>query len=119
MATTEPGDTTGAGAPRVTGLAAARVRAVVALAEPARIMVRLAKHFEHRVAVQRTDSTARVDFPTGTCSMVATGDTLELVLESAVPADLGRYREVVARHLRQVAHDETIAVDWQGDGGQG
>ncbi len=75
-------------------------------------MTRLAKHFEHRVKVERTPTSALMTFPTGTGQMDANATTLTIVLAATSEAALTRYKQVVSKHLRQVAHDETIAVDW-------
>jgi hypothetical protein len=88
-------------------------RALIALASPARIMTRLAKHFEHRLAVERAERSAHIRFPNGACRLDADSDHLTIHLESPAPADLERYQDVIARHLRQVAHDESIQVDWR------
>jgi hypothetical protein len=86
---------------------------VVTIATPARYMVRLCKHFEHRVTVQRDEHSARISFPDGSCTINATDTTLHLRIEA--PAEsLGRYQEVVSRHLKQVASQESFEVAWSG-----
>ncbi len=87
--------------------------AIVAIATPARYLTRLAKHFEHRVPVQRDATSARIDFPEGVCTLNATATDLHIRIESGPAATLARYQEVVARHLRQVAPEEKVEVCWQ------
>jgi hypothetical protein len=84
----------------------------VAIATPARYMNRLAKHFEHRVAVERAEQTASIAFPDAPCSLAASDTHLDLRVESASAETLARLQEVVSRHLRQVASQETFNVDW-------
>ena len=86
--------------------------AQVSIPTPARYMVRLAKHFEHRVAVERTETTAIVRFPDGLCTMDAADALLTLRIQASDASNLSRYQEVVARHLKQVAPQETVEVDW-------
>jgi hypothetical protein len=87
--------------------------AIVTIATPVRYMVRLSKHFEHRVSVQRDEHSARIMFPDGICTINTTETTLELRIEA--PAEsLSRYQEVVTRHLKQVASQETFEVEWSG-----
>jgi uncharacterized protein len=85
--------------------------AIVTIATPARYMVRLCKHFEHRVTVERDEHSARITFPDGVCTINSTGTTLDLRIEA--PAEsLARYEEVVSRHLKQVAPEESFEVEW-------
>jgi hypothetical protein len=84
----------------------------VAMPTPGRYMNRLAKHFEHRVAVQRNENTASVAFPDAPCSMQADDTHLEIRIESASAETLTRLKEVVTRHLKQVASQESFEVEW-------
>ena len=85
--------------------------AIVTIATPARYMVRLSKHFEHRVTVERDEHSAKVTFPDGVCTMNTTDTTLDLRIEAPAKS-LDRYEEVVTRHLKQVASQETFEVQW-------
>lgn len=85
----------------------------VAIATPARYMTRLAKHFEHRLSVRRDERTATVTFPDGVCRLSATDREIDISIESSVDDSLSRYQEVIARHLKQVASQETFEVAWK------
>ena len=75
-------------------------------------MKRLAKHFEHRVAVEFQERSASVAFPGAPCALQA-GDThLDIRIEAQDAATLTRLQEVVAKHLKQVASKETFEVEW-------
>ena len=81
--------------------------ATVTIATPARYMVRLSKHFEHRVTVQRDEHSARIMFPDGICTLTTTETTLDLRIEA--PAEsLRRYQDAGTRHLKQVASQESF-----------
>jgi len=86
--------------------------AIVILPTPARYMSRLAKHFEHRVSVERTETSARIIFPDGLCTLDAGDKALTLRIEANASDALARYEEVVARHLKQVASQESFEVIW-------
>jgi len=75
-------------------------------------MNRLAKHFEHRVSVQRDERTASVAFPEAPCAMQASDSHLDIRIECASAEQLARLQEVVTRHLKQVASQETFEVEW-------
>lgn len=85
----------------------------VAMPTPARYMNRLAKHFEHRVTVERSEQHAKINFPDCDCRLVATDTELQMRLETNDEALLARLQEVVTRHLKQVASQETFDVVWQ------
>ncbi len=87
----------------------------VIIQTPARYMVRLCKHFEHRVAVHCEADRARIEFEGAPCSLVAYADALDIRIEAKDVRTLERFREVVGRHLKQVASKEVFEIDWQGD----
>jgi hypothetical protein len=87
--------------------------AVIVIPTPARYMARLAKHFEHRVSVQREDDRARIEFDGAPCSLLATEAALEIRIEAQDAALRHRIRDVVDRHLRQVAAQESFEIEWQ------
>jgi uncharacterized protein len=88
--------------------------AKILIPTPSRYMNRLAKHFEHRVTVTRDDKNAVVHFPDAPCRMQATDTHLSIHIEAAAPEQVEKLKEVVERHLRQVASQETFDVGWQG-----
>jgi len=75
-------------------------------------MNRLAKHFEHRVTVVRDERSASVAFQDAPCTMQASDTHLDITIEAADPATLTRLQDVVAKHLKQVASQETFDVEW-------
>ncbi len=77
-------------------------------------MTRLCNHFAHRVTVHRTPDSARVEFPNAVGTMQATADRLEIRIEANDDATLERMKEVVSRHLKQMASTETFDVNWSG-----
>lgn len=84
----------------------------ISIATPVKYMNRLAKHFEHRRGVERKEHSATITFPDGLCSLQATPSQLFIRIESTAAESLVRYREVVERHLKQVASQETFDVVW-------
>ena len=84
----------------------------VAIADPPRYMNRLAKHFEHRVAVERHARNTRVAFPGAPCAMQASDTHLDIRIEADDAATLTRIQDVVTKHLKQVASQETFEVKW-------
>lgn len=87
----------------------------VRIPTPGKYALRLAKHFEHRVTVQRNEQPYRVEFPDAPCEISFTDELLHLRIQSESPDALVRVRDVVARHLKQVASQETFDIAWSGD----
>lgn len=87
--------------------------ATIATAEPARIILRLCKHWGHKFDVAYDDVQGRVDLPMGLCLMQAGEGQLRFRLEGAPDADMGRFEQVVAEHAQRMARDETYQWDWQ------
>ena len=84
----------------------------VAIPTAPRYMNRLAKHFEHRVAVVRDERSASVAFQDAPCTMQANDTHLDIKIEAADPTTLTRIQDVVAKHLKQVASQETFDIEW-------
>ena len=87
-------------------------QATVVIPTPARYMRRLANHFRHRITVDIQPESATLQFPEGSGTLEARGGELLLRLEARSSETLARYQEVVSRHLKQVAPDETFEVNW-------
>jgi hypothetical protein len=77
-------------------------------------MNRLAKHFEHRVAVVRDERSASVAFQDAPCTMLASDTHLDIRIEAADSVTLARIQDVIAKHLKQVASQETFDIAWSG-----
>ena len=91
----------------------AAAEAHVVIPTPARYLSRLAKHFEHRVTVEREDNRARIDFEGAPCTLLARDGVLEIRIESADTRSVERVRGVIERHLKQVAAQETFEIEWR------
>jgi len=87
-------------------------QATVIIPTPARYLRRLANHFKHRITVDLQPEAATLHFPDGTGTLAARGEELLMRLEARDPEILVRYQEVVSRHLKQMAPEETFEVNW-------
>jgi uncharacterized protein len=75
-------------------------------------MTQLCKHFEHRLAVSRSDAQGSIAFPTGTCRFEAEPGCLILRAEAPDPDALARLEGTVARHLQRFAFRDPPMVGW-------
>jgi hypothetical protein len=90
-----------------------RSESIVRTQAPARNMARLCNHLAHRVTVVRNPTDARVDFPGGAVALMEAGDeTLRMHIDAPDEAALTRIKDVLGRHLAQVAAGETLEIVW-------
>lgn len=72
----------------------------------------LCKHFGHKVPVEFTPTSGRIDFPFGRCELVA--DPAQIIMKStAEESDLPKLEEVIGSHLIRFAFRETPIINWQ------
>ena len=86
--------------------------ASITTVEPARIILRLAKHWGHKFEVSYDDAQGRIALPFGLCLMRAGDGQLAFRLEGLPEADMARFEEVVAEHAQRMARDESYVWDW-------
>ena len=89
--------------------------ALVEIASPNRYLVQLCQHFGHRVPASHADGAGRIDFPAGSCVLVARGELLTLRLTAEQPAELARLQGVITTHLHRFAFRDPPAVSWQAE----
>ncbi len=84
----------------------------VATTVPRRYLGQLCKHFEHRLPVQLEETTGRIDFPSGVCTLATETGALVMRVEAADEAALENLQDVVARHLLRFAFREPPEIIW-------
>lgn len=87
--------------------------AIITTVEPARIILRLCKHWGHKFPVSYDDAQGRIELPLGLCLLTAGEGKLTARLEGIPGADMARFEEVVADHAQRMARDETYTWDWR------
>ena len=86
--------------------------ATITTAEPARIILRLCKHWGHKFAVSYDDTQGRIELPGGLCLLTAGEGQLSVRLEGVPGVDMDRFEQVVAEHAQRMARDETYTWQW-------
>jgi hypothetical protein len=94
-------------------MSATNAEARVATNLPKRYMNQLCKHFEHKLPVSFAESAGRIEFPSGTCLLTATDDTLLLRAEAKDAESLVPLQDVISRHLVRFAFREKLEIGWQ------
>lgn len=86
--------------------------ALIRLENSERILFRLCKHFALKVAVVHDGDVARIEFPTGLCTIARQRDELNIACAAPDHARLAVMQEVVASHLRLMARQPGLNVEW-------
>lgn len=87
--------------------------ATITTIEPARIILRLCKHWGHKFPVSYDDVQGRIELPMGLCLLTAGEGNLTVRLEGQPEADMQRFEEVVADHAQRMARNETYNWAWR------
>ncbi|MBS0465848.1 MAG: DUF2218 domain-containing protein [Proteobacteria bacterium] len=87
--------------------------ATIATVEPARIILRLCKHWGHKFPVSYDEQQGRIELPMGLCLLQAGEGRLTARLEGQPGADMDKFEQVVAEHAQRMARGETYQWDWQ------
>ena len=93
------------------------VRGVAEVATPQadRYLVQLCKHFAHSVPATFSDAQGRIEFPSGTCELEASGDVLILRATAADASSLSQVEGVVGSHLERFAFRDKPEISWTRD----
>ena len=86
--------------------------AEIETAQASNDLIRLCKHFAHKLAVTYDDHAGHIPFSVGDCDLSAQGNRLRLAVKARDQDSLGRLKEVVASHLLRFAFREDLAVRW-------
>ena len=86
--------------------------ASITTVEPARIILRLCKHWGHKFPVSYDEAQGRIELPLGQCLLSAGEGQLGVRLEGVPDADMARFEQVVAEHAQRMARGETYVWDW-------
>lgn len=80
---------------------------------PGRMILKLCKHFRHKVPAEFSEQQGRVDFQPGACLMLAEGGELLLRIEGADEQQIGRLKYILEDHLQRFERVPQLGLDWQ------
>jgi hypothetical protein len=89
-----------------------RSTARVTTAFASRYVQQLCKHFAHRIPVEFSKTTGRMEFEGNTCLLEADSNLLTIRIEAEDATALERLQGVVARHLERFAFRDKPEVSW-------
>ncbi len=86
----------------------------VATDVPRRYLAQLCKHFQHKLPVDLGETTGRIEFAMGVCTLDAASVPGMLVMQATAPdeASLATVEDVIARHLERFAFRDPVTVAW-------
>ena len=88
----------------------------VVVPNAARLASAMARHFGHKVPVERDGDEVTIRLAMGDLAVAVSDDRLLLRAEADHPEDLLRVQQVATDHLRRFARSGDLAVDWAASG---
>lgn len=85
---------------------------LICIEKAQRIKFRLGKHFALKVPVIEHGRQVQVDFPMGQCSIEECAGALHITCAADDQARLDVLQEIIASHLRLMARQPMLPVDW-------
>lgn len=79
---------------------------------PGRYILKLCKHFRHKVPAEFDETRGRVDFQPGVCLFTAHADVLHMRIEGDTEETIGRMRYILEDHIQRMARVDTLDLRW-------
>jgi hypothetical protein len=79
---------------------------------PGRFILKLCKHFRHKVPAEFDEHSGRVDFKPGLCFLTAKQTALHLRIEGSSEQELGRMRFILEDHIKRMGRLDTLELQW-------
>lgn len=82
---------------------------------PGRMILKLCKHFRHKVPAEFDEHIGRVDFQPGLCIFTAEAEAkiLHIRIEGADEKEIGRMHYVLEDHIQRFMRDREMALPWE------
>ncbi|MDQ8023451.1 MAG: DUF2218 domain-containing protein [Moraxellaceae bacterium] len=80
---------------------------------PGRLILKLCKHFRHKVPVEFDEQRGRVEFQPGLCFFTAEAGALHVRIEGGDEREIGRMHYILEDHIRRMQQLQSLQLDWQ------
>lgn len=80
--------------------------------QASRLLVRLCRHFSHKIDAQWDEREGRLVFSIGECRLLAAESGLGLQCCAPTAGELDELQEVLRRHLQGFAQVEELVLQW-------
>lgn len=89
-----------------------KATAYVASEKPESYMMKLARHFAHKIDVQYTEQAAVMTFSIGVCEMIIEKGVLRIACASPSLDELKELMDVIKSHFDRFASKEGVTIVW-------
>lgn len=90
--------------------------ATIVMLDPARVIRRLCKHWQHKFAVSFDAQQGEILLGEARCELLAEDGALRVSLHIPDAVQQQRLENVLAEHIRRMASSETLDIDWRQSG---
>lgn len=80
--------------------------------QPGRLILKLCKHFRHKVPAEFSAERGEVDFQPGCCSMRAVAENLQFLIEAEDEQAIGRIQYILLDHVRRMERQPDLELTW-------
>lgn len=80
--------------------------------QPGRLILKLCKHFRHKVPAEFSAERGEVDFQPGRCSMRAEVESLLFLVEGEDEQATGRIQYILLDHVRRMERRPDLELAW-------
>lgn len=87
--------------------------ATVGLDQPGKMLLRLCRHFEHKLNVTYSDTEAHMEFIIGSCDARVNDGALHFICRSKEKNENEELQNVIERHLVRFARKEDVNFNWR------
>ncbi len=84
----------------------------IATPHASKYILKLCRHFAHKVPAQFTEWEGRVRFLQGQCVMRADAEGLDIYLQADAPGQMPGMHFIIDDHLQRFARTEVLAYGW-------
>ena len=81
--------------------------------EPGKMILKLCKHFRHKVPAEFSETAGRVDFQPGLCFFSTEPGLLLIRIEGENEQEIARLHYIIGEHLARFVRVEGLQLDWQ------
>lgn len=81
-------------------------------AQASKYILKLCRHFAHKVPATYTEVDAQVRFPQGQCVMKASAQALDIYLQGEGAEQIAAMQYIIDDHLKRFARFETLSYQW-------
>lgn len=87
----------------------------ISTAEASKYILKLCRHFAHKVPAEFDETRGQVRFLQGQCVMLADGQALRIYLQAPVEDGIRAMQFIIDDHLQRFVRFETLSYQWDAE----